>query len=54
MDIPGDQGYRLGNERSIMNVMLSLAILIALLGGVGALALRYGVDSRRDDGRRNW
>jgi hypothetical protein len=37
-----------------MDAMLSLIFLIALLGGVGALALRYGADSRRDDGRRNW
>ena len=54
MGLAGHQGYVLGNARSIMMVMLSLVFLITLLGGVGALALRYGVDSRRDDGRRNW
>jgi hypothetical protein len=32
--------------------MLSLVSFIAVLGAVGALALRHGVDSRRDDGRK--
>jgi len=30
--------------------MLSLVYLIAALGAVAVLALRYGADSRRDDG----
>jgi hypothetical protein len=42
------------NARSIMCSMISLTVLIALLAAVGALAVRYGADSRRDDGRRNW
>jgi len=34
--------------------MLSLATFIAGLSGLAALALRFGADSRRDDGRPNW
>jgi hypothetical protein len=30
--------------------MLSLITFLAALGAVGALAVRYGADSRRDDG----
>jgi len=30
--------------------MLSLVSFMAVLGAVGALALRHGADSRRDDG----
>jgi hypothetical protein len=30
--------------------MLSLVSFMAALGAVGALAIRHGVDSRRDDG----
>jgi hypothetical protein len=29
--------------------MLSLISLVAVLGAVGVLALRYGADSRRDE-----
>jgi hypothetical protein len=31
--------------------MLSLVSFMAVLGAVGWLAVRYGVDSRRDTGR---
>jgi hypothetical protein len=42
-------------ERTFYHVvMLSLLTLIAILSAVGALAVRYGVDSRRPDGRPNW
>jgi hypothetical protein len=34
--------------------MLSLIALIAAAGTAHALALRYGVDSRKLDGRPNW
>jgi hypothetical protein len=30
--------------------MFSLIMFLAALGAVGALAVRYGADSRRDDG----
>jgi hypothetical protein len=30
--------------------MLSLVTFMAVLGAVGALAVRHGADSRRDDG----
>jgi hypothetical protein len=30
--------------------MVSLLSLMAAIGAVGALALRYGADSRRDEG----
>jgi hypothetical protein len=30
--------------------MFSLITFLAALGAVGALAVRYGADSRRDDG----
>jgi hypothetical protein len=33
--------------------VLSIIVLIALLGVPAGLALRYGVDSRVDDGRPN-
>jgi hypothetical protein len=33
-------------------VMFSLITLMATFGAVGALATRYGVDTRRDDGRK--
>jgi len=33
-------------------VMFSLITLMATIGAVGALATRYGVDTRRDDGRK--
>jgi hypothetical protein len=32
--------------------MVSLITFMAALGAVDVLALRYGVDSRRDDGRK--
>jgi hypothetical protein len=32
--------------------MISLLIFMAAIGVVGALALRYGTDSRRDVGRQ--
>jgi hypothetical protein len=32
--------------------MFSLLTFMAVIGAVDALALRYGVDSRRDDGRK--
>jgi hypothetical protein len=32
--------------------MFSLITFMAALGAVGALALRYGADSRRDAGRQ--
>ena len=32
--------------------MLSLITFMATIGAVGALATRYGVDTRRDDGRK--
>jgi hypothetical protein len=31
-------------------VMFSLITLMATIGAAGALAMRYGVDTRRDDG----
>jgi hypothetical protein len=34
--------------------MVSLIAALAILGANAALSLRYGADSRRDDGRRNW
>jgi hypothetical protein len=34
--------------------MFSLLIFMAVIGAVDVLALRYGVDSRRDDGRKLW
>jgi hypothetical protein len=34
--------------------MFSLIIATAAFGAVGALSTKYGVDSRVDDGRRNW
>jgi hypothetical protein len=34
--------------------MFSLIIATAAFAGVGALSAKYGVDSRVDDGRRNW
>jgi len=34
--------------------MISLLTLVAVLGAVDAAALRWGRDSRVDDGRRNW
>ena len=33
-------------------VMFSLITFMATIGAVGALATRYGVDTRRDDGRK--
>jgi hypothetical protein len=33
-------------------VMLSLIAFMATIGAAGALATRYGVDTRRDDGRK--
>ncbi len=35
-----------------MECMFSLITLMATIGAVGALAMRYGVDTRRDDGRK--
>jgi hypothetical protein len=32
--------------------MFSLLAFMAVIGAVDVLALRYGVDSRRDDGRK--
>jgi hypothetical protein len=32
--------------------MISLITLMAAIGVGGALAMRYGVDTRRDDGRK--
>jgi len=32
--------------------MFSLIALMVTIGGVAALATRYGVDTRRDDGRK--
>jgi len=32
--------------------MLSLITFMATIGAAGALATRYGVDTRRDDGRK--
>jgi hypothetical protein len=32
--------------------MFSLITIMAAIGAVDVLALRYGVDSRRDDGRK--
>ena len=32
--------------------MFTLIIFMAALGAVDVLALRYGVDTRRDDGRK--
>jgi hypothetical protein len=34
--------------------MISLIIATAAFGVVGALSTKFGVDSRVDDGRRNW
>jgi hypothetical protein len=34
--------------------MLSLLSALAIFGANAALSLRYGADSRKDDGRRNW
>jgi hypothetical protein len=34
--------------------MFSLIIATVAFGAVGALSTKYGVDSRVDDGRRNW
>ena len=34
--------------------ILSLVVLIATFAVPAALATRYGVDSRVDDGRSNW
>jgi len=33
-------------------VMISLIAFMATIGAAGALAMRYGVDTRRDDGRK--
>ena len=32
--------------------MISLIAFMATIGAAGALAMRYGVDTRRDDGRK--
>jgi hypothetical protein len=34
--------------------MISLLIATVAFSGVAALSTKYGVDSRVDDGRRNW
>jgi hypothetical protein len=34
--------------------MISLIIATVAFGAVAALSTKYGVDSRVDDGRRNW
>ena len=34
--------------------LVSLATLFAAFAAPAALSLRYGVDSRVDDGRHNW
>jgi hypothetical protein len=34
--------------------MVSLIAALALFGANAAISLRYGADSRRDDGRHNW
>jgi hypothetical protein len=34
--------------------MISLLAFLAVTGAVGALAVRHGADSRKDDGRPNW
>jgi hypothetical protein len=34
--------------------MFSLIIATATFAGVAALSTKFGVDSRVDDGRRNW
>ena len=34
--------------------IISLVTLVAAFAGPAALSLRYGVDSRVDDGRYNW
>ena len=34
--------------------MFSLIIATAVFAGVGALSVKYGVDSRADDDRRIW
>jgi hypothetical protein len=34
--------------------MVSLIAALAVFGANAALSLRYGADSRRDDGRHNW
>jgi hypothetical protein len=34
--------------------MFSIIIATVAFAGVGALSTKYGVDSRVDDGRRNW
>jgi hypothetical protein len=34
-----------------MLAFVGILSLIAVIGAVGLLAIRYGVDSRRDDGR---
>jgi hypothetical protein len=34
--------------------MISLFAVLGVFGGGAALSSRFGADSRRDDGRRNW
>jgi hypothetical protein len=34
--------------------MISLIALTAAAGAAAVIALRHGVDSRKDDGRPNW
>ena len=45
---------RLGHREHVSDhvLMISLLTFMAAIGAVGALALRYGVDSRRDRGRQ--
>jgi hypothetical protein len=35
-------------------VMISLFAVLGVFAGNAVLAGRFGADSRRDDGRRNW
>jgi hypothetical protein len=34
--------------------MLSLLSLVAVIGALDAAAMKWGADSRTDDGRSNW
>jgi hypothetical protein len=35
-------------------VMISLFAVLGVFAGNAVLSARYGADSRKDDGRRNW
>ena len=51
MDAEGNKGYRWANRCPIILSMTTFLVFSAALAAVDVLALKYGADSRRHDGR---